>query len=120
MATGDLTVRLSDYGPGLCGCQRGFGAPRLEDPNRVAQVPALASILQHAALAADFGQCFMAAWADGLDLTAPGGGFVVLAVLDGKGEGRGRGAAAQCTGVHDQSVGSGTPVIEWGGDTKID
>ncbi len=26
MATGDLTVRLIDYGPGLGGCQQGFSA----------------------------------------------------------------------------------------------
>ena len=43
-----------------------------------------------------------------------------LAVLDGKGEGGGRGTAAQGTGVHEQSTVAGTPVIECGGDTKAD
>lgn len=45
---------------------------------------------------------------------------MVVAVLDGEGEDRGRGAAAQGAGVHEKSVGSGRPVIECGGDTKAD
>ena len=38
---------------------------RLEDPDGVAEEPALPGSLQHGAAAADFGQCLMAAWADG-------------------------------------------------------
>lgn len=37
---------------------------------------------------------------------------MVFAVLDGEGESRGRGAAAQGAGVHEKSVGSGRPVID--------
>ncbi len=66
---------------------------RVEVPsNRVAQVPTLPGIFQHAALAADVRQRPMAAWADREDLTAPGGGLAGVAVLDGEGEGWGRGS----------------------------
>ncbi len=66
---------------------------RVEVPsNRVAQVPTLPGSLQHAALAADVRQRLMTAWADRRDLTAPGGGVAGVAVLDGEGEGLGRGS----------------------------
>ena len=37
---------------------------------------------------------------------------MVIAVLDGEGEGCGRGAAEQGAGAHEKSVGSARPVIE--------
>ncbi len=45
---------------------------------------------------------------------------MVLADLDGKGDDGGRGTGTQDTRAREQSVGSGTPVIECGGNTKAD
>ena len=79
-------------------------ASRLEATDRVAQVPALPGSFQHAALAAYFGQRSMAAWTDGQDLAAPGGGLAGIAVLDGKCEGWGGGAITKCAPTHGQSL----------------
>ncbi len=46
----------------------------------------------------------MAAWADGQDLTAPGGGYVGVAVLDGECEGWGGRAITEYAATHSQSL----------------
>ncbi len=78
---------------------------RVEVPsNRVAQVPTLPCSLQYAALAAEFGQRPVAAWADGQDLTTPGGGLAGVAVLDGEGEGWGGGTITKYAAIYGQSL----------------
>ncbi len=62
MAQGPAAAIVRGAGRLSTGLRR---TPRFEDPNRVAQVPALACSLQDAALAAEVGQRLMAAWADG-------------------------------------------------------
>ncbi len=78
--------------------------PGLEDADRVAQVPALAGSLQHAALAASAGQRTVTARADGQYLPASLGLSVLVAVLGGEREARRKGTITEYAATHGQSL----------------